>query len=59
MDIYQQNVPEIQSVSIAPNKANAKTSIKISVQVIDREITFNKVIEFSTEIYAGQRIGVL
>ncbi len=53
------NRPEIQSVSISPNPANAKASIKIAVQVIDKVITFEKTLEYAKEIYSGQQIGVI
>ncbi|MCM1219696.1 MAG: hypothetical protein NC321_16115 [Clostridium sp.] len=53
------NRPEISSVAISPNPANAKASIKISVTVADKVITFEKVAEYAKEIYAGQQIGVL
>ena len=53
------NRPEIQSVSISPNPANAKASIKIAVQVTDKVITFVKVTEYAKEIYSGQQIGVI
>ena len=53
------NRPEISSVTISPNPANAKTSIKVSVTVTDKVITFEKVVEYAKEIYAGQQIGVL
>lgn len=53
------NRPEIHSVSISPNPANAKTSIKIAVQVTDKVITFGKTLEYAKEIYSGQQIGVI
>lgn len=53
------NRPEIQSVTITPNPQNAKASIKVSVQVVDKVITFTKVTEYAKEIYAGQQIGVI
>lgn len=53
------NRPEIQSVTITPNPVNAKASLKISVQATDKVITFEKVVEYAKEIYAGQQIGVI
>lgn len=53
------NRPEIQSVVITPNPANAKASIKVAVQVTDKVITFTKVTEYAGEIYSGQQIGVI
>ena len=53
------NRPEIQNVTISPNPANTKASLKIAVQVIDKEIVFQKVVEYAGEIYAGQQIGVI
>ncbi len=53
------NRPEIQSVTISPNPANAKASIKVIVQAIDKIITFEKVTEYAKEIYSGQQIGVI
>ena len=53
------NRPEIQSVVITPNPVNAKTSVKIAVQVADKAITFVKVTEYAREIYSGQQIGVI
>lgn len=53
------NRPEIQSVSISPNPANAKASIKIAVQATDKVITFEKTSEYAKEIYSGQQIGVI
>lgn len=53
------NRPEISSIAITPNPAGAKTSIKVSVQVNDKTITFTKVTEYAKEIYAGQQIGVI
>lgn len=53
------NRPEIQSVSISSNPVNAKSSMKVSVQVVDKIITFEKVVEYAKEIYTGQQIGVI
>lgn len=53
------NRPEIQSVTISPNPANAKQSLKVEVQVTDKVITFQKAVEYAKEIYSGQQIGVL
>lgn len=53
------NRPEIKNVTISPNPANAKTSIKVSIQVEDKAITFNKETIYAGEIYAGQQIGVI
>lgn len=53
------NRPEIQSITITPNPANAKASIKVAVQVADKVITFAKATEYAKEIYTGQQIGVI
>ena len=53
------NRPEIQSVTLTPKSAAAKAQIKVSVQVTDKTITFAKVTEYASEIYAGQQIGVV
>lgn len=53
------NRPEIQNVSIVPNPVNAKGSLKVTVQAIDKVITFEKVVEYAKEIYSGQQIGAL
>ena len=52
-------IPRIQSVIIEPNPVNAKGSIKIIAQVIDKEIIPQKTTEYCGEIYAGQKIGVM
>ncbi len=53
------NRPEIQSIMLTPNPVNAKGTVKIAVQVIDKEIVFKKPVEYTGEIYAGQQIGVI
>lgn len=53
------NRPEISSITITPNPASAKSSIKVSVQVTDKVITFQKSVEYAKEIYSGQQIGVI
>lgn len=53
------NRPEIQSVTLTPKSTTAKAKIKVSVQVIDKTITFTKVTEYAKEIYAGQQIGAV
>lgn len=53
------NRPDIKNVAISPNPANARASLKITVQVIDKEIVFQKAVEYAKEIYSGQQIGVI
>lgn len=53
------NRPEIKNVTITPNPAKARESLKIAVQVIDKEIVFRKAVEYAKEIYSGQQIGVI
>lgn len=53
------NRPEIQSVTISPNPANTKASVKVSVQVTDKAIVFQTAIEYAPELYSGQDIGVI
>jgi len=53
------NRPEIQSITMTPNPVNAKGTVKIVVQVVDKQIVFKTPVEYTGEIYAGQQIGVI
>lgn len=53
------NRPEIMSITIRPNPVDARTSLKITAEVADKEIVFEKSLEYAKEIYSGQQIGVI
>lgn len=52
-------IPKIKSISISPNPANAKSQIRISLQVEDEKTYFYPEICYCGEIYAGQQTGVI
>lgn len=52
------NRPELQTVSITPNKANARQAIALVIGVEDRPIVFSTEYKYAkssgVEIYAGE-----
>lgn len=51
------NKPEIQSVTITPNPAQAKASLSVVVEVEDKEIVFSSAFYYASksgEIYTGE-----
>lgn len=50
---------EIEHIQITPNPINAKKSIKIEIDVTDREVTYVKQSNYAGEIYSGQKMGVI
>lgn len=51
--------PDITSITLTPNKVDARGSVKVSIAVTDKEIVFTKVTEYGGEIYSGQEVGVI
>lgn len=49
----------IKSCTITPNPVNQKQQIQIVLDVEDRPIVFQKVIYYTGEIKAGERIGIM
>lgn len=49
----------IKSCTITPNPVNQKQQISIVLDIEDKPIVFQKVIYYTGEIKAGERIGVM
>ncbi|WP_321028180.1 hypothetical protein [Eisenbergiella tayi] len=53
------NKPYINSCQITPNPVNQKQQISIVLDIEDKPIVFQKVIYYSGENKAGERIGIM